>query len=265
MDISVQGNKVRCYTGGQPVREQRATLVFLHGAANDHSVWQLQSRWFAHHGYNVLAPDLPGHGNSQGAPLSSIEEIADWTHELIASAQVVKACLVGHSMGSLAALAAAARFPERFDKIVLVGCAVPMTVSDALLEAAREKPQDAIEMITTWSHAPNNLLSGGPLPGVWLPGVNKALMNRAAPGVLFRDLLNCRNYLGGLDDAKRVGCRSLLIAGDRDLMTPSKAARALVGALPSVREVRISGAGHAMMSEAPVAVRSAIQSFLDDE
>jgi len=42
--------------------------VFIHGVLNDHSVWILQSRYLAHHNWNVLAIDLPGHGKSGGEP-----------------------------------------------------------------------------------------------------------------------------------------------------------------------------------------------------
>ncbi len=90
----------------------RPTIVFVHGAANDHSVWALQSRYFAHHGYNVLAVDLPGHGRSGGEALASIEAIADWLAALLDALGVERAALVGHSMGSLAALDAAARHPS---------------------------------------------------------------------------------------------------------------------------------------------------------
>lgn len=263
MDITVQGHSVRCYTGGQPVRAGLPTLLFLHGAANDHAVWHQQTRWFAHHGFNVIAPDLPGHGNSRGEPLAAIEEIAGWTAALLDALGIGKVGLIGHSMGSLAALATAARFPERVEKLVLVGCAVPMNVSDTLLSAARDDPPGAIAMVTGWSHAPASLLSGGPLPGMWLPGMNKALMWRAAPGVLRRDLLNCRDYRSGLDAARQVCCPALLVVGERDLMTPRKAATDLRASLANAREALIAGAGHAMMNEAPGEVRNAIFSFLD--
>src|SRR5436309_646075 len=83
-------------------------VVHLHGAGFDHTAWALHSRWFAHHGYSVLAPDMPGHGRSCGAPLRSIAEMADWTAALLEAAGVEKSTLVGHSMGSLVALETAA-------------------------------------------------------------------------------------------------------------------------------------------------------------
>ncbi len=61
------------YTGGRPFDPARPTVVFLHGGEHDHSVWSLQSRYLAHHGYSVLALDLPGHMRSAGPALNSIE------------------------------------------------------------------------------------------------------------------------------------------------------------------------------------------------
>ena len=98
-------------------------------------MWALQSRYFAHHGFNVLAVDLPGHGRSAGRPLASVEAIADWLPRVLDAAGVATAAVVGHSMGSLAALACAARHGDRVARVALLGPAVPMLVSDALLAA----------------------------------------------------------------------------------------------------------------------------------
>ena len=97
------------YTGGKPFDAALPCIVFIHGALHDHSVWTLLARWFAHHGHCVLAVDQPGHGRSTGAPLASVEATADWVLALLDAAGVRRAALVGHSMGSLIALEAAAR------------------------------------------------------------------------------------------------------------------------------------------------------------
>ncbi len=115
-------------------------MVFIHGALHDHSGWTLLARWCAHHGFGVLALNQPGHGRSAGPPLPSVEALADWTLALLDAAGVQQATLVGHSMGSLIALEAAARAPERITRLVLLGTAYPMKVSDALLNTAREAP-----------------------------------------------------------------------------------------------------------------------------
>lgn len=262
MEIEVSGNTVYAYTSGKAFKPEQATVVFIHGAAHDHSVWSLQSRWLACHGWNVLALDLPGHGRSTGSALTSIEALADWTLACLDQAGISQATLVGHSMGSLIALETAGRAPQRVDHLALIGCAFPMAVSENLLDAARDNTPLAIDMITGWSHAPASQLSGGALPGMWLPGINRALMNRAAAGVLHQDLLNCQRYARGLDAAAKLNCPTLLIIGERDLMTPRKAVQGLKEKIKNVREASIAGAGHAMMSERSDAVLDALRDFL---
>ena len=137
MYLNVDGQ--RAYTGGKPFDPALPCAVFVHGAQNDHSVWGLQTRWFAHHGYSVLAVDLPGHNRSEGPPLATVEQMADWIAALLRAAGVEAPALVfGHSMGSLIALECAARHADAVRAIGMLATAYPMKVSDALLDAAAE-------------------------------------------------------------------------------------------------------------------------------
>jgi len=262
MRVHVEGREVYCYTGTRPLDPARPTVVFLHGAANDHSVFALQTRYFAHHDRNVLAVDLPGHGRSAGAPLDSVEAIAEWVDRLLDSAGVGEATLVGHSLGSLAALEAAARRPSRISRVALLGPAFPMAVAEALLEAARADDHAALELITGWSHGPAAQLGGNPVPGMWMVGSAMRLMERLAPGVLYADLCACKSYRNGLSAARSVRCPALLILGARDLMAPPKAAQELIGALAEKRVMTLKDCGHAMMAEQPDAVLDALAAFL---
>ena len=81
------------YTGGKVHDAALPCVVFIHGALNDHSVWTLLARWFAHHGHGVLAFDLPGHGRSLGPPLASVEAAADWVLAALDAAGVASAAL----------------------------------------------------------------------------------------------------------------------------------------------------------------------------
>ena len=248
------------YTGGRAPSAGAPWLVFVHGAANDHSVWALQSRYFAHHGYNVLVPDLPGHGRSPGPALESVEAVARWLWGELDARGVESCAIVGHSMGSLIALAAAGEHPDRVDALALLGSASPMAVSDGLLEAAREDRHEAFEMINGWSHAfPHG---GNVHPGVWNPGTNMRLMERSAKGVLFLDLSACRAYAGAAEAARRVRCPALLLSGERDLMTPPRAVKTLATELADRRITVLPACGHAMMSEQPDLVLDALRTFL---
>jgi pimeloyl-ACP methyl ester carboxylesterase len=262
MRIEVAGRDVYAYTGARALDAALPTVAFVHGAANDHSVWALQSRYFAHHGRNVLAVDLPGHGRSNGDALDSIEAIADWIPALLDAAGVGAAMLVGHSMGALAALECAARYPERVTRLALLGPAAPMPVADVLLDAAKRNDHVAFELITGWSYSAAKQLGGNTMPGVWLTGNAMRLLERTNPGVLHADLVACNAYAGGLAAAAKVRCPSLVVVGARDIMAPPKNARELIGALRGAHVVDLPECGHAMMAEQPDAVLDALRAFV---
>ena len=230
--------------------------------ANDHSVWALQSRYFAHHGHNVLALDLPGHGRSGGEALASVEAIGDWLVRVLDAAQVREAALVGHSLGALAVLACAAAHGARVTRIALLGPAAPMPVSEALLAAAQADDHVAFELINGWSHSGARQLGGNRVPGMWMTGTALRLMERTRPGVLFADLAACNAYAGGLAAAAAVRCPALLVLAQRDIMAPPKSAQALADALVEKTVVTLPGSGHAMMAEQPDAVLDALRAFV---
>lgn len=262
MRIEVAGRSAYAYTGTRPIDLARPSVILVHGAGNDHSVWALQSRYLAHHGYNAMAVDLPGHGRSEGAPLASVEAIAGWVAHLLDALAIDRAAIVGHSLGALVALELAGRVPDRVTRIALLGPAVPMAVSEVLLDAARANDHACCEMIVGWSHSHASQLGGNPVPGLWMSGSALRLLERAAPGVLYTDLNACHCYQAGLDAAGRISCPALAILGERDLMAPPKAAAALLEALAHPRVLTLPGSGHAMMAEAPDAVLDALREFL---
>ncbi len=262
MKINVNGQTAFAYTGTRAFNPAQRTAVFIHGAANDHSVWALQSRYFAWHGWNVLAIDLPGHGQSEGPLCKSIEALADWVGAFLDAAQVKASVVVGHSMGSLTALELTARRPDLVSKLALVGSAVPMAVGDVLLDAALNDEEKARRMIVDWSYAPNSHLGNNhKVPGMWLPGNSMALMRRMAKGVLHNDLAACKAYVNGLDAAATVQCPAFVLMGERDMMTAPKAAHCVIAALKSVRTQTIADAGHNMTSEAPDVTLAALWRF----
>ena len=261
MQLDVAGNRVYAYTGTRPFDPAQPTVVFVHGAANDHGVFLLQSRYFAWHGRNVLAVDLPGHGRSQGEALRSVEALADWLRDVLDAAGVREAGFVGHSLGALAALECAARHPGRVRRLALLGPAAPMPVSAELLAAAERNDHVACELINGWSfHA--GQLGGNRVPGMWMLGNAMRLIERCRDGVLSADLLACHRYANGLQAAAAVQCATLVIIGTRDLMAPRRNAEALVAALRDVKTVTLPETGHAIMAERPGEVLDALRAFL---
>lgn len=262
MDLTVNGRKAYAYTGGKTFDAKLPAVVFIHGAEHDHCVWVLQSRYLAHHGRGVLAVDLPGHGRSEGTPLASVEAIADWIVALLDAAGLRQAALVGHSMGSLAALDCAARHPDRVSRIALIGTAFPMKVSSELLEATRNDEPLAQDMVNIWSHSSYAHTPSNPGPGFWVIGENLRLMQRQKPGVMHVDFAACNAYAAGMERSAQLKCPALFILGKRDVMTPPRAARDLVKAVPNARVVEIAGSGHALMAEKPDDVLDALIAFV---
>jgi len=269
MDLGIPGSRIYAYTGGKPFDPRLPCVVFIHGAQHDHSVWILQSRYLAHHGHAVLALDLPGHGRSEGAPGATVEQNAEQVAAALAPLASPRLLLAGHSMGSLIALEVARRLPARVAGVALLGTAAPMRVSEALLAATRDDPAAAMDMINVWSHspvvAPFAARPGNPAPGFNIVWQNLRLMQRIAavggPAVLPTDFAACNAYDGALAAAGALQCPALFVLGERDQMTPPRAAGTLIEACAQSRVVVLPATGHAMMAENPDGVRDALVSF----
>jgi pimeloyl-ACP methyl ester carboxylesterase len=270
MNLSVHGHDTYCYTGGKPFDASKPTVVFIHGVLNDHSVWVLQSRYLAHHGFNVLALDLPGHCRSAGEAPATVEAAADFVAALLDAAGVQRAALVGHSWGSLIALEAASRLQDRVTQLVLVGTAFPMKVSPALIEASQHDPEAALKMVNVFSRstlaAPPSALG----PGTWVYGASLALGRRVLRSnpqvnVFHRGFLACDRYDNGETAIAQITCPVLFVLGAQDQMTTPKAAQGLIAkarAAGKAVTVTTPPVGHHQMTETPDATLFAIRDFL---
>jgi pimeloyl-ACP methyl ester carboxylesterase len=261
MQFIVEGYPAYAYTGGRAFDPALPAIVFIHGAAFDHSVWQWQSRYFAHHGFSVLAVDLPGHGRSPGAIRASIGDWSRWIAALIDSAALDKPALVGHSMGSLIALQTALDHGAKISKLALVGAASPMPVGEAFLAAAHDDSPAALDMEAVWGLSRQSQLAQSPVPGTNLLGAGRALNGRSKPSVLAAALEACNRYRASKEALDRLKVPTLVVAGKRDQMTSFKAGKALAGEIPGAHFVALD-AGHSMMSEAPRELLAALKQFL---
>jgi pimeloyl-ACP methyl ester carboxylesterase len=266
MNLIVNGRSTYCYTGGKAFDAAKPTVIFVHGVLNDHSVWILQTRYLANHGWNVLAVDLPGHCRSAGDPPASVEDAADFVIALMDAAGLPQAALVGHSFGSLIALEAAARAPERVSQLVLVGTAFPMKVSAALLDASLNQPMKALEMVNMFSRAtlapPPSALG----PGTWVYGASMALGRRVLASNPTVNLFHtgfkaCDSYTHGEAAMAQVQCPVLFVLGSVDQMTPPKAAQGLIQKACRGQVVYLPG-GHHQMNETPEPMLAALTGFL---
>ncbi|HYG86187.1 MAG TPA: alpha/beta hydrolase [Azospirillum sp.] len=251
MELIVNDQSVFAHTGGRPFDPSLPAVVLIHGAGMDHTVWNLQSRYLAHHGRSVLAVDLPGHGRSGGPPLTSIGEMANWVVALLEAVGVSRAALVGHSMGALVALEAAALYPDRVEALALLGVAEKMPVHPDLLKAAFDNDPQAIELVTGWGFGPRGHVGGNAAPGLALVPTSRRLMGRQKPGVLGIDLAACNAYTRGPEAAMQVVCPALFLLGALDRMTPAKAGRALAARVKTSQVIVLPVIGHMVMVEAP--------------
>jgi len=264
MDIQLNQQHCYIYTGSRPFDTHLPSMAFIHGGGLDHTVWNLLSRYFAHHGYNALAVDLPGHGRSAGELLTSIEAMSQWLVELLDVLGIDRCAAIGHSMGSLVALHTAGSHSERISFAGLLGIAVPMRVSDELLNAAKNNEHSAIDMVNLWGHGYGAQLGGGQTPGMWMTGGGERLLERGADGVLFNDLNACNNYAQGMDMAARIQCPTQILLGQEDIMASPRQARKLIQTMSRVQTHELQRCGHMLMSERPNQVLDLLIAALRD-
>jgi pimeloyl-ACP methyl ester carboxylesterase len=258
MHLTVDGHDIFVARGGKPFEPAKPTVVFLHGAGCDRTGWVLPARYFAHHGWSALAPDLPGHGLSKGAALTSVADMANWVEQLLDAAGVRAAALVGHSMGGAIAIETAARLGNRITALGLVGTAAAIPVGPPLLDAAQKNPEAAYDMMTAWGVGATAKRGGNPVPGLWLSGGVRQVFGLNAPGVLATDLGACAAWTTGATAAARLTCPTTVITGSLDLMTPAKKGEELAKLIAGARLTRLHGVGHMIMAEAPDAFLDAL-------
>ncbi len=263
-EFTVDGKAVFAATGGRPFDAGLPAVVFVHGAGMDHTIWALQTRYFAHRKRTVLALDLPGHGRSEGPALASIAELAGWLARFLEAAGVGEVSIAGHSLGALTALECAAGLGDRLRALALLGVAPTLPVHPDLLAAAAADDHLAFELVTSWGHGETGHLGGNLAPGLWLMGGGERLLERSAPGVLYNDLVACNAYQAerGLEAGSQVTCPCLVLLGTEDRMTPAKAGRELAAAMPGARVVELADCGHMMMAEKPDETLDALKEVL---
>lgn len=264
MKLTVEGIEAFAATGGRPFDPARPALVFIHGAGMDHTVWTMQTRYFAHHGWSVLALDLPGHGGSAGPALADVPAMADWVLKAAKAAGAEKFALAGHSLGALIALEAASLAGEDALAVMMLGAAAAMPVNPALQGAADTGDHGAVEAMIGWGFGRTAQIGGNRAPGAWMPGAGLRTLERGLKGALGVDLKASNGYAGALEAAGKVSCPVLIVAGDDDRMAPLKGAKALAGAFADARLAVLPATGHMMSIERPDETLDTLRDFLKD-
>ena len=262
MKLPYQKDHIFISTGGRDFDPSGDVLVFLHGSGQSHLTFLQQGRYFANRGWQTFNPDMPGHGHSNGEPLTSIEEMADWYCGLMKQAGIQSATLIGHSQGCLVGLEMAARYPEMVNKLCLIAGAMAIPVNDALLDMADKKPQAAYQAMVNWAHASGSHLYDHSWPGHTHIEFGHQVMASNKSSALLADLSACNNYDGGATAAQSVTCPTLALIAEDDKMTPAKAGKKMADTITGCHSQLIAQAGHFLPSERPFDVNKALRSFI---
>jgi pimeloyl-ACP methyl ester carboxylesterase len=262
MYFDVNGKSAFATTGGKPFDKLKPVVVFLHGSGLDHTFWGLHSRFFAFRNYSVLAPDLPGHTHSAGPPLPSIELMADWLNDAVEALEADKISIVAHSQGCLIALEFASRYKDRLKSVSFVASGLATPVNPALIEAAKNEPQSAIDMMLTWGFGSAGYLHQGPIPGNSMIAGGLKVMHGNVPGELAADLEACNAYQNGKAAAAAIDCPVQVILAGKDRMAPRKAGMELVAHLDHPEFHIIEESGHMIPIEAPDQTRQLLRDFI---
>ena len=257
MIFQLENKDIHASDSGQGIDTNKDTIVFLHGSGLSHIIWSLAEQFFSSKNYNVLSIDLPGHGNSDGPCLDSIEKIADWMEKAFDKLKLKNLILVGHSQGCLEILEYSSRYKERLKKLVFVGGSNKMPVHPDLIELAQSGHSDAVKLMMKWGYEGSKKFIGG-------NPVEKIIQSpRDISEILAVDLNACNNYSNGFEAAKVIDLPSMLIFGELDKMVNLEAGKKFSNLIKNSNTHVIKGCGHMIMIEKAFEMREKILEFLN--
>ena len=256
MIFQVDSKNVFASDSGQGIDKNKDTIVFLHGSGLSHIVWSLAEQYLSNHNYNVLAIDLPGHGNSEGACLKSIEEISDWLEKVFKELNIFKLTIIGHSQGCLEALEYSSKYTERIKNLIFVGGSYRMPVNQDLIDLAESGDDKAVQLMMKWSYENSKKFIGG-------NPVEKIISSpRDIREILAIDLVACNNYKNGSEALKSIKCPTLFIFGELDKMVNLEKGKKFAELIPNAKIHIIKDCGHMIMFEKALEMREKISEFL---
>ena len=237
----------------------KSTILLIHGSGLSHIVWSLHEQFYASSGFNVLAVDLPGHGNSDGPAIKSIQEISDWIKKLMQEINIKKITIVGHSQGSLVGIDFSSRYPELIDKLVLVAGSYKMPVNKDLIDLAEAGDEKAVLLMMKWGYEGSKAFIGG--------NPVKKIINstREIREILAVDLNACNNYKDGKVSLEKINCPTLCIFGDLDKMVPLEVGNKMATMIKNSEKKIINNCGHMIIFEKAFEMRKIVKEFLSKQ
>ena len=256
MIFEINNKKVFVSDAGQGIDKNKDTIVLLHGSGLSHIVWSLTEQYLSNKNYNVLSLDLPGHGNSEGKCLLSIEQISDWIEKVLNELNISEVTIIGHSQGCLEALEYYFKYPKKVKNLIFVGGSYKMPVNRDLIDLAEAGDDQAVKLMMKWGYENfKKFIGGNPVEKI----INSPKDIRE---ILAIDLIACNNYKNGSEALKSINCPTLFIFGELDKMVNLEKGKKFAALIPNSKTQIIKNCGHMIMFEKAFEMREKISEFL---
>lgn len=239
--------------GGKTFYSERDTVIFIHGAGGNSTVWVHQLEGLQV-GYNLVALDLIGHGTTKGGPVNSISEYGSWLEGILEKTFMRPVVLAGHSMGGAIVMEVASRNQKLVKGLILLATGPRLKVAPQFLKGLKEDFENTVKAIMKYAYR-KDVDEKTVKEGV-------DLMVSSGQDVVFNDFYACDNF----DISERlneINVPSAIIVGDQDKLTPIKLSMELLEKLKDSRLIKVKNAGHMLMMEQPGQVNREIQNFLN--
>ena len=256
MIFEVENKKVFASDAGISFDKKKHTIILIHGAGQSHIVWSLTEKYLSNQGYNVFSLDLPGHGNSEGESLNSIEKIADWLEKVITKIGIDELTILGHSQGCLIALEYNYKFSKKVKNLIFVAGSYKLPVNQDLIDMSLSGDMESLNLIMKWGYGHSKQFIGGnPL--------SKILdSTREIREILAIDLIACNNYKNGIKAIKSIKCPTLFIFGELDKMIMVDKGKEFAALVPNSKIHVIKNCGHMITLENAFEMREKVVEFL---
>ena len=256
MIFDIENKSVHASDAGQGINISKDTIVFLHGSGLSHIVWSLAEQFFSSKNFNVLSIDLPGHGNSEGPCLDSIEKISDWLEKVFEKLNLNNLIIISHSQGCLEALEYSLKYKDRLKKLVFVGGSYRMPVNEDLIDLASNGDSNAVKLMMKWGYeGSKKFIGGNPIERI-------IKSPRDISEILAVDLIACNNYKNGSEAAKAITCPVMLVLGELDKMVNLEFGKKFANLVKNSKTHIIEGCGHMIMIEKAFEMREKVLEFL---
>lgn len=252
MDEKLKDLGVGYVAGKRGFVEERPTLVMIHGAGGSSRVWQNQISFLAKD-LNVLALDLPGHGETEGQGYPSIPEYAQWLGEILQVLFDYPVFLMGHSMGGAIVQKTVLNHPDILEGVILVGTGARLKVAPMFMDALFNNFEHTVDTFIGYAYSLKTDRS--------IVDEGGRLMKEAGGSVVYNDFLACDQF-DGKRGLTHMNVPCLILCGSEDKLTPPELSEALNEAIKGSILKIVPDAGHMVMIERPRELNEGVQEFI---